>query len=113
MQVQKIQNNNYNTNFSANIVDSGSLRKFKSGLSKAEKEVFDSYVKVIEENKDKRNYIFEYLNVGKQNNIKHFSTISIQNPDKTSKFPPVFIDTQENAMNLFKKLADKLTAKKK
>ncbi|MEE3349486.1 MAG: hypothetical protein VZR09_05545 [Candidatus Gastranaerophilaceae bacterium] len=107
MQVERVQSSNYNTNFSGRIVDSSSLRKFLSGLNVKEKAVYDSYVKTIENAKDNRNYVFDYINIGGFGKVRKIAALSIQNKDKTSQFPPLFSVQPENAMEVFQKLADK------
>ena len=106
MQVQKIQNNNnYNTNFKAEIVDTAALRVFKSGLSKRQKTIFDSYVSTIKGSKDKHKYIFEYIQILNPKKGKKLATISVQKRDKTIVHPAMFTDDAKNGMKLFEKLA--------
>ena len=107
MQVQRISSNNYNTNFKANIVDSGALRNFQSGLNGKEKKLYNSFVDVIKNSKDKNNYVFEYINIGFPSKLKRIASISIRNRDKSIQRPAIFADKAENALNLFKKLAER------
>ena len=111
MLVQKIQNNNYsnNTKFTAHLVDSGALRRFEYSLTNAEREVFDSYIRVIEGAKDNTNYIFDIMHIMRPKSVRKIAVISVQNKDKTIQNPPILAEKAENTMNLFKRLAEHYT----
>jgi len=108
MQVNSIQiYDNKSANFKGVLADSGSLRKFKARLKPSELARFDSYVKTIEESKDRSYYIFDYVKIGRPIFTKEIATISILNKNKTTQFPFLFTESPDNAMNLFKKLAER------
>lgn len=113
MQVQKVQNNDYNQHFNGHIVDSSSLRKFLSGLNAKEKALYDSYVNTIESTKDNYNYIFDYISIGNFKKIRKIAALSIQNKDNTIQHPPLLAELPENALNLFKRLAEQYKLKQK
>ncbi len=106
MQVQKIQNNNYNPVFSATIVETGAFRRFKAHLGKSDIKAFDSYINIIEGSADNSNYVFNYLDVGSFKNVRKFAIISKQNKDRTVQHPPLLVEKAGKALQLFKNLAD-------
>jgi hypothetical protein len=108
MRVNKVHQEGCRVSYKANVIDSASLRKFKAGLNAADSQSLDKYIKQIEQSKSKNNYIFDYISVGSFKNIRKFVGISIQNKDKTIQHPPVFSAAIDNALDVFKNLAESL-----
>ncbi len=106
MQVQIVKNsyyNNSNSNFTAELVDTYALRKFKAGLTPIEFDKFGKYIADIESINDGKFFEYKSLFVGKQ---KIDKIHEIDNNGKAIN-PPMFLNCGEgNSLGVFKQMAD-------
>lgn len=104
MQVKGVKyNNNFNQSFTAKIANTYALRKLRAGLSAAESDSFDVYIRKIEEVNDGKIYEYKPLLIG--NNV----IAKIHELDKKGNLidPPTLIDYSKKPLSVFKKLANR------
>ena len=100
--MQVVNSYNSNQNFTAKIIDSFALRKFKASLSNAEADTFEKYVKDIEKINDGKKFIYESLIIG-NNKVSKIHEI---NQNGQIARTPIILDFKSNPMKIFEILAN-------
>ena len=108
MQVQRVQNNNYNTNFNGTIKTNKALQELKEGLSPIQLKKLGEYIDTVESVKDGKTFVYKLVPIAE--NKKMIPTISQEIAydgfhDKLTT-APICRDTEgKDPINVFKQLA--------
>ena len=109
MQVQRVQNNNYNTNFNGTIKPNKALQELKEGLSPIQLKKLGEYIDTVESVKDGKTFVYKLVPIAE--NKKMIPTISQEIAydgfhDKLTT-APIFRHTEgKDPINVFKQLAN-------
>ena len=99
--IMQINNINSNQNFTAKLIDTYALRKFKAGLSEIQADTFEKIIKDIETVNDGKKFIYNPILIG-NNKINRIHEV-----DANGKIinPPKFVDYEGKSLNIFEQMS--------
>ena len=100
MQINRVQNNNIN--FKGQFIENEALRKLKTGLTSAQVDTVEKYIKDIEKINDNKTFVYDSLTIGN----KIISKIHIMSIHGYLIKQPLFVEFGENPVNIFEQIAN-------
>ncbi|MBO6087621.1 hypothetical protein J6P92_04655 [bacterium] len=109
MQVQRVQNNNYNTNFKGTIKNNKALQELKAGLAPIQLKKLGEYIDTVESVKDGKTFVYKLVPIAENKTMVPTISQEIAYDRFHDKLTtaPIFRDTdKKDPLNVFKQLAD-------
>ena len=108
MQIQRVQNNNYNTNFKGTIKNNKALQELKEGLSPIQLKKLGEYIDTVESVKDGKTFVYKLVPIAENKTMVPTISQEIAYDGFHDKLTtaPIFRDTdKKDPLNVFKQLA--------
>ena len=108
MQIQRVQNNNYNTNFKGTIKTNKALQELKEGLSPIQLKKLGEYIDTVESVKDGKTFVYKLVPIAENKTMVPTISQEIAYDGFHDKLTtaPIFRDTdKKDPLNVFKQLA--------